>query len=428
MSSFFFDNQQDDRLGAQTEMCLFGQIQDLRDRFTATNCAIITAQDQSNNNIESMLDQAIFIIRGIWRYLYDNGFSYEQADPAHALGHAGRDLINGLRLVTNQRSAPGSTQTELFIGFLGAVLHDIGCLVSYRYDDACSPLGHAEMGALLLQEIFEHENFGLSDLQQLYLLYTVAAHTHYLQPQAKQGLDGRSYKKLPYQDTFDLGKQKGRLMWPVWLTRWADRLDLVGPTYMGRHLLTLVDEHSDFDKEIGFYHKAFADQMALALSTTGGTPTMLGHLSARSQPDKNYPYNRFDSLVMRRLWQSNATLLVSEIEVVMDGVTLAKVKQRQSIILQAWEEFLSRNIEPTTLGQRTAEQITQEFQQLPAQIQLSWLAGFEKSMADYLYWAEETNNFLQSLQSSWLDLPGLAGGLEELIKPAGWQKILAEEG
>ena len=71
-----------------------------------------------------------------------------------------------------------SREPEGLRGFAGWVLHDIGNAVVDRYHAAGSPVRHAEAAGLMLARLFERNDFGLSENEQLAIKWAVTAHTH----------------------------------------------------------------------------------------------------------------------------------------------------------------------------------------------------------------------------------------------------------
>lgn len=335
-------------------------------------------------------------------------------DPGHGIGHLTRDYGHALRL-RDLDVAPA----ELFIGMIAGVLHDIGCAVVNRYDDAHRAVRHAEVGAILLAEVFKQESFGLNKAEQLLIQYGVAAHTRYLKPTEVTQSNGVKRTVLPYTDTDSHGD---RLM-AVWLSRWIDRLDCNGPCFVARHYLTLAEDHHDFSNG-SFHEVTFASALRPLLRTreevtsTGGKPTMLEHLQmfVNSQTNAS-PYGRHDFGDMVVLRDQNREQLMAIIRAV-SSVALSGVAPSCSRRIQScWQDFLSHNIEQTEVGLQVADALDRRFSSLPALTQTAWSAGFYATMCEYGLWAGRTLNALGAMPSEWMKLPSIVSDVRDFITP-----------
>ena len=323
-------------------------------------------------------------------------------EPGHGLGHITRDFLNAL-LLRRLDIEP----KELFIGLLGGMLHDIGCMFVPRYEEPTRAVRHAEASALLLAYIWRNANdLGLNSHELVLLQYALAAHTHYLGASEVRCSDGAMRRIEPYPDT-DV-EEGNRLHMFVWLTRWIDRLDCCGPAYAARHYLTTLASHSDFDGR-QFYAVDFANHMRPLLRTAdqikseGGSRTILEHLAmlARSQNNES-PYGKHDFGEMVRLrdrLRSSSERIISAVLSGSDSVL------DEETVLKAWTVFLGQRIEPTQIGATAAVKLEVEFRRLPKEIRLPWINGFFAIMREYVAWVQETKSELDGVPDWYFVFP-----------------------
>ncbi len=322
---------------------------------------------------------------------------YDQVDPGHGLGHHLRDYTHALLLAN--ASGPEMDPRIVAPAIVGAVAHDMGCFFFRRYDDARSSVKHAGAGALLLHEIFGYDDCGLTQIEQHAALYAVAAHTHYLNPQTTTDADGVERTLPPYPDT----DPNGNPYVPVWFTRWVDRLDCNGPTFVGRHYLTLVSAHPEY-LDGKFSESSFAHAMQPLLRTReergGDAPTMLEHLHtfAASQTNAS-PYGRFDSDAMQQLRDRQTARLQRIVNAVRNPQPIRSHEERTSIATR-WEQFLATVIEPhPKTGAPAARALTERFATLPQMAQDAWFRGFEATMAEYQDYLDQILPMLADLRN-----------------------------
>jgi len=167
---------------------------------------------------QDALDRAVAILHEVMGSLSEF-IDLKNCDAGHGVGHIVADYANGLRLFSKLEIDPKVT----FIGLLGGVLHDIGCAVIKRYDESSRVVRHAEVGGLLADDVLQ--GTGLNKGERLLVVYSVMAHTHYLKPQTVG-----EHVIIPYLDLLPSGDP----FYPVWVTRWVDRLDCNGPRFPAR--------------------------------------------------------------------------------------------------------------------------------------------------------------------------------------------------
>ena len=323
--------------------------------------------------------------------------------PGHGPGHWMRDYIAACQLLSNLETLGGRTETEVLAGFAGGVLHDIGNAVVDRYHDAGSPVRHAEAAGLMLARLFERNDFGLSENEQLAIQWAVMAHTHYLRPQEVEW-NGQMITVEPYRDLDD----DGQPLYGVWFPRMIDRLDCSGSaTFVARHWLTLHKEHQDYSQN-GFYDVDFHSHIAPILRSpeeikaTGGKQTMLEHLRmfATSQSNDS-PYGQYDYGRMLPLRDARRENLLAFVHVVAGDYSL-KDGMIDSI-LSAWKSFLSW-IEPSESGRQAAIILDQLIRKEERSVQMAWASGFLFAMQSYQDWAEGVLDDLASIGAV-CDLP-----------------------
>ena len=364
------------------------------------------------------LIRAVETTQSILSDLASSGINLSDADPGHALGHMGRDYIHAIQLMMRMELH----QRDLFIGFLGGVLHDIGCAIVDRYKEANRVIRHAEAGAVVLEALFDENSYGLNRSEQLLIQYAVMAHTQYLKTfEVTSSTDGVARTIAPYTDTF----AHDAPVLAIWLPRWIDRLDCNGPTFVGRHYLTQIESHKDFDSTTGkFYAVKFSEHMQPLLRSNeeiaadGSGRTMREHFAmfADSQ-NANSPYGLWDDLspTMVRLRNQQTKRLR---RIISDIVPSDEFRQDTENILYAWGEFLALNVEPTTTGIRAASELATAFTELDTQTQVAWTNGFRTTMKEYLDWSQEILSSLELLNPKLLYFPPLQSDIREMLIPA----------
>lgn len=335
-----------------------------------------------------------------------------QADPGHGFGHLARDLLNALRLLSAGEFSP----IETVVGFIGGVLHDIGTGFVARYEGKTTPLRHAEVTGLFLNQLFTRKSFGLSQAEMTGIVWAVMAHTHYLKPQTITWR-GRSTTIEPYLDAVN-----GKPLRAIWLPRMIDRLECSGSeTFPARHWLTLWKTHEDYSSGSGFYLVEFSEHVRPRLLPPGsasGKLSMLEHLRmfAESQTSSS-PYGIHDSGRMVELRDEKRERLLEFIRTCIETDVPEKRNEAEIAIESAlidWQSYLQQ-IEPSPLGRNAAMQLTEMFRKLPFPDRFRWAAAFRVAMRDYAQWSSEVLKFLENRNDIVsVELPGI-GDLRRLL-------------
>ncbi|MBI4138830.1 hypothetical protein HY479_01630 [Candidatus Uhrbacteria bacterium] len=330
-------------------------------------------------------------------------------EAGHGSGHWCRDFAHALRLVHD----PEIPVSAIVPALVSGTLHDIGTLFFDRYADRTRAVRHAEAGALVARAALRQSNV-LTPEEADATAYAMAAHTNYLKSEDVRCADGVTRTVHPYIDTAD-----GSPLLPVWMTRWADRLDCNGPCFPARHYLSLHRDHHDFGSD-GFYSVSFADHMVPSLRGTdeiraaGGKRTFLEHLQmfAESQADDS-PYGRFDRGVMRVLRDEYRASLEHIIDRVVQPTDVNPVRT-----MKAWTLFLGSAIEPSPIGRMAAQDLSLSFHVLDPDVQRAWACGFRTAMSEYLVWSDRMLTFLDKQPAEHLRIPGLFADVRDVIKPS----------
>lgn len=352
------------------------------------------------------INKAICALNQIIPVFVRNGADLENSDPGHGVGHVLRDYLNGLAVMNSLKCNPA----YLVPGFIAGVLHDFGCAMVPRYDDPKRAVRHAEVGGLMLADVFKECNCGLSEAEQLVSVYSVMAHTHYLRPAIVSYEDGSTREISPYSDMLTPDEP----FLPIWLPRWVDRLDCNGPCYPGRHFLTLAEEKMDFDGK-DFHSQDFFKQMRPVSKETAGHPTMLSHMQmfCGSQTNQS-PYGKYDFGSMVKI----RDMYCDWLNEIIQSVTQPLSAEENTLFV--WTEFLKKNCEPSTRGKNTADKLYKMFRTLAPEMK-GWNNGFKTSMRLYIAWYEEMNKQLMKMPSDWQIFPGNligdARGFDYLIEP-----------
>jgi hypothetical protein len=337
--------------------------------------------------IRASFDRAADVTRRILQYL-EGEMSLDGMCPGHGPGHWMRDYISACQLLSDPETLSGRTETEILAGFAGGVLHDIGNAVVDRYHDARSPVRHAEAAGLMLARLFERNDFGLSENEQLAIQWAVMAHTHYLRPQEVEW-NGQTVIIEPYQDLDDTGQP----LYGVWFPRMVDRLDCSGSaTFVARHWLTLYKEHQDYGQN-GFYDVDFHSHIVPicrspdVIKAAGGKQTMLEHLRMFATSQSNgSPYGQYDYGRMLPLRDARRENLLGFVHVVVGDYYSLKDNMIDSI-LDSWQNFLSW-VEPSESGRQAAIILNQLIRKEERSVQMAWAGGFLFAMQSYQDWAQ----------------------------------------
>jgi len=394
-----------------------------------------------NNRMDAMR-QGISTVQQVLQALQEMGLDFSEIDPGHGPGHLARDYVNALRLFREL----DCDSRHMFIGFCGAVLHDIGCAIVERYSEKDRAVRHAEASAILVAEavgkIKQMGQTTRSNTVWMLIRYAVAAHTMYMRETHIRCSDGVMRTIKPYRDTKQFMREIPN--WFVWFTRWPDRLECCGPAFVGRHYLTLTKPHKDFSPQIGFYDVDYDHHMQPLLrgveERRGDSKgqTMLEHLDmfAKSQTNDS-PFGKHDFGRMSTLRDEHTEILNSIIALVHRDYEDGKHKywdqrpnelsQDGELVLEAWRHFLSENIEPTELGVTAAHELELKFRHLVLQDQSAWLTGFYYTMQGYRTWSQAVLKDLERMPKERFELPGICEDVRDIIAPkSSWVGLLEE--
>jgi hypothetical protein len=420
------------------EALYWGVIEVIRglDMDSAMDQAVIAPKDDA-------VRKGVHTVQQVLRTLQEMGLDFSEIDPGHGIGHIARDYVNALRLFRGLDSDP----RHMFIGFCGAVLHDIGCSVIERYSEPSRAVRHAEASAILIAEaVGKIKHMGqITCNQSVWMLirYAVAAHTHYTREMTVKCSDGVTRAIMPYRDIRRFEPEMP--IWFVWFTRWPDRLECCGPAFVGRHYLTLAKPHKDFSAALGkFYDVDFAHSMQPLLRSGDEKradkvgQTMLEHLAMFSASQTNEsPYGKHDFGRMIQLRDEHTEMLNHIIGMVHRDYETEEhiywdrarneLTQNGELVLEAWRNFLAENIEPTQLGAIAAGDLENKFRELVLQDQSAWLTGFYHTMQGYRIWSRAVLKDLDGIPKEWLELPGICKDAREPILPkSSWVDLLDE--
>jgi hypothetical protein len=334
------------------------------------------------------------------------GFSL-QDEAGHGSGHMRRDLLHAVLLGTRLKDIDAS---HCFPAIIAGTLHDVGCFIVKRYGDAHELLRHAEVGALYVNYVLEQLGL-VNTAERMAIVYGIAAHTHYLGPQTVKLKDGREVVIQPYPDMIN-----GKPVWFVWITRWVDRLDCGGGAFVGRHFLTLLKAHQDYDGK-NFYEVSFAEHLRPIrrppeeIKAAGGKRTMAEHLQMFVDTQNNEsPYGQHDFGLMVELRDAYKARLQRVIEAVLqpdDGVEPTEVDE---MIVRHW---LNR-VEPSYLGRTTARDLLIKLHDLDPASRRAWMRGFRVASEEYAAWTREACGVMADIHVLVFPLP-IFGGIADVL-------------
>lgn len=237
-----------------------------------------------------------------------------QMPPGHDQGHFSRDLLTSIILYDSLKDK-AAFKSEVNTGLLAGTFHDIGTAVIPRYQDNKYGAGHGETGAFLFWQISE----GLIDENTRKLTaYSIAAHTHYLQPIQVQ--IPQNYKKDKYWDETWVDENNKLIGVAPQMTRRSDRTDTNGITLMFRHINSRLDSVEEGGQDLSGgewvnlnHDSLFQILNPLIRDPIENPPTTLEHIFrfARSNDGKN-PYSEKDYLFPA--FQEILSLKLSQLE------------------------------------------------------------------------------------------------------------------
>lgn len=339
------------------------------------------ASSELPKNPKDAFIRASSVTLQIFSHLETLGIPFNRADPGHGIGHWVRDLINAHLLLSALEFKPA----HILAGMAGGALHDVGCAFVHRYRESSTPLRHAEVAGLVLEQIFSERDFGLTRAQMLLIQWAVMAHTLYLAPQ-KVMWRGRELMTEPY---LDLDKDR-RPLYGVWITRWIDSFETHGSeTFPARHWITLSEEREDFnDKQ--FFSVKFSNHVRPILRTLeeierdDGNYTMLEHLRRFANDQTTY-HRKYDCGRASKIMDSKRKRMRKFIHEVSVPSKLFTEEER-ICVLKKWTFFLSNVIEPSQAGLNAAKKLERMFSSLDPKTQNAWCNGFTIAIRDYEEW------------------------------------------
>jgi len=299
----------------------------------------------------------------------------ESKEPGHGFGHTFRAFLNGCLAVENDTDYD---PRDLFIGLIAGTLHDIGCLLVQRYEEKNVAIHHAEAGAIMVYRAWKTHKVSLTKEEISLVCYAIAGHVYYRKDLNVSLNDKTPVIVKPYIGHF----QNGEPMSFFWITRWIDRFDTAGPGFIGRHFLTLVESHSDYDhKKEEFFEVEFEKHLKPIMDDS----TMIKHVDS-------FAKNQLDSEIVGIFGKGSfARLRDNQItfnNIIVNAVLHPKQLSNLEEIEKKWEKFLGDKIEPTYLGKKTAAALMEKYKKLPYETRLAWNNGFIVCMETYEEWGD----------------------------------------
>jgi hypothetical protein len=342
-------------------------------------------------------------------------------EVAHGKGHFARDYIHAMILAEGAVLDPERPMDprQAYVGIVAGALHDIlGCALVNRYDEKFRAVRHAEAGAILFSKIAD--KIDVSPKEASLISYAIAAHTRYAKSEKVEcAFDGEEREIQPYKEYREIGGEKEPIMALV-LAKWADRFDVNGPCFVGRHFLTLIKEHFDYASDTGkFYRVGFDEAMRPLLrpeSEIAKDPlekTMREHLQTYyNSQNNNTDYGRFDYGKMAEMREEYKERLLRIIKAFDSPIELS-AKEEESL-LDRWTQWLSQNIEPSESGSEVAGQLREMFLKLPQGIKEPWFGAMQTTLKEYGEWSQETLERMQELPERYATIP-MIGDIKEII-------------
>ena len=390
----------------EDEATAWNEMQEIRNSFSPN-----LLNDIRVSSREDAVEKARNIVQ---RTLSEFGkhYDFSNIEPGHGPGHIMRDYMNAVILFSKLDANP----KHILPGFVGGALHDIGCAVVPRYEEDKRVVRHAEAGSLLVKQLLDKDT-SLNDAEKISIVYTMAAHTHYRTESKIECADGETRIIKPYLE-FDKNNQP---LWPVWFTRWIDRLDCNGPTFIGRHYLTLGEVHKDFDGKENFdvdfeNHmkpslRPFAEQVD---ENKKRNQTMSEHMKmfADSQSNES-PYGEYDYGFMVELRNKSKERIDRIINSTQNAPRF--FIDTEWDIRNSWKLFLSEKIEPSNLGNKTAKTLDKMFGKLDDKTRHAWCNAFLTTMNEYVGYSQEKLSMLSDKNDEVYAVPGITEDLRKVI-------------
>jgi len=383
------------------------QIQEIKNLFSPNIINSVRIKSK-----QEALEKATYTIQNTLRTMKDSGLDFKNTEPGHGPGHLIRDYVHSTLLFNNLEA----DAKNIFVGFVGGTLHDMGCSIIPRYDESTRAVRHAEVGALLTKKILD-ENSNLNDAEKISISHVIAAHTHYTKPSEIKCKDGETRIIEPYKDL----DENGRPIYPVWFPRWVDRLDCNGAAFIGRHYLTLAEKHKDYDG-IEHFEVDFPQHMQPLLRSFkeqvdekgNRNQVMSEHMKMFADSQNNEsPYGKHDYGFMVEMRDRAKERVYRIVESTQKNEILSPWEEES--IREAWISFLSENVEPR-IGNKTARTLDDMFEKLPEKTRHAWCNAFLTTMKEYKEYADEKLKQIEKTKMVY-ELPGIIIDVREVIKP-----------
>jgi len=384
----------------------WNETQALRQKFEESYEALF--DDLPIESIEEAKLKSFEVISKTLSFL-EKVINFSEVDPGHGLGHLVRDYLHAVILAEISEM----DVKQAYIGIIGGVLHDIlGCTLIERYSESERAVRHAEAGGLLFQKI--SEEIGVDQNEALLIYYAIAAHTNYLKPSKVECSDGVEREIQPYRDT----NNEDEPIMSILLTRWADRFDVNGPCFVGRHFLTMIEEHKDFGGGT-YYPVNFFDHMRPLLRNNDEIKadpkgrTMREHLAmfANSQSNDS-PYGKFDYGEMAKMRDAYKDRALRIIKAFDNPIKLSP--EEEMLLLSRWTNWLSEKIEPSETAKDGSKKLQEMFFTLPQETKEAWFSVIKTTLKEYDEWANEMSTVLLNFSEEELTLP-ILGDIRKII-------------
>lgn len=302
----------------------------------------------------------------------------------HGMGHLLRENVF-LEQIKDDVSFRGLSPESRYYTTVAAMVHDIGRMVQPPHKEKDALIRHAEMGAIVFEEIAKELNLPEDDVTAI--AFAIAAHTNIKHDRTYTGKDGLQRTIAPYKDYGTQQDYNGNAydvpIQYIQFTRAIDRADMIGPTLVPRHFLSLLNPGVDYKKS-GYKDKDFEE--ALNPSSEKSCKALFEKYW-RSVTEKDSPYIKddFGIIIVKRNEHS------SQLRKILDAFDKKEPisQRRKEEILDTWFTFLSNTIEPLHDQNNEINTLRELFINLPVHIQEAWLPVMETTMLEYDQWTRE---------------------------------------
>ncbi|OGY85139.1 MAG: hypothetical protein A3F54_04410 [Candidatus Kerfeldbacteria bacterium RIFCSPHIGHO2_12_FULL_48_17] len=393
----------------QNEAHLLRRIQLLRSRVIRRSLL----QDVAVNSTQQALMRGVAVVQRLLVELPVINARAAAIEPGFSRAHIARLYANALILCSG---VGVFTPAERFIGLVAGPLHKMGLAITDRYHEKDRLVGYAEVSGLLVSDCFYGCGLGNHAERDL-IAYAIAAQTHY---NAKSFPPDARRRVPPYDDVFS-----GLPFWIVWIPRWCNRLECVGPGFVVRHLLSraksLQPGHVDYMKD-GFYDSAFALHMVPSLDPAAGH-TMVRHLeNFRATQVNSSAYGKHDCGVMLDLRERQKERTARIIAATQKPRVFSSPEEED--VLRIFGQFMVM-LDGSDGTPGAVSRIFAAFRELPQTTRHAWLAGFLQAMQEYVDWSEQMRERLQAMPAEWLHLPGICDSITDYFRPdPEWCRLL----